>query len=82
MQQKTVKASLQHGSQPPSQTLPIQPRLESVGWGGEGGRDGHRHALHHIPFFFFSSPPTKEFPHLQVVVYVCVGCGGECRGQW
>lgn len=24
-------------------------------------RKGHKHAKHHIPFFFFSSPPTKEF---------------------
>lgn len=36
---------------------------------GEAGK-GHRHALHHIPFSSFSSPPTKEFPHLQVTVYV------------
>lgn len=75
MQQKTVKASLQHGPSPHSRPSPIQSKLESKGWEGKKAGKGHRHALHHIPFFFFSSPPTEEFPHLQVIVYVCGLCG-------
>lgn len=79
MQQKTVKAPLQ--LRPPPQTLPHSIQAPEGGVGGEGGRGGARHALHHIPFSVFSSPPTKEFPHLQVLVGVCVWAVGESEGH-
>lgn len=81
-QQKMVKASLQHGPQTPIRPSPIQSRLESEGWEGKKAGKGHQHALHHISlFFFFSSPPTKESPHLQVIVCVREGRGLQGRVQ-